>query len=314
MDTFKVKNRLAKHTIISFILVIQALQISAQDPLLKSLNDSLLTANEKEHITGTFKALYIVNMKTVEAPAGGALNVEIQHRFGTLNLGARYLFGLDFATLRLGLDYGITDRLSVGIGRSSWLQTFDGYLKYKLLRQTVNSTTMPITVCLLATTGYYTNTFNDFNGKDSTSKDKDRLSYTAQILIAKKFNSLFSLEITPTFIHYNRVLSTADHNNVFALCGGARMKISKRMALTAEYNYLLPDQLVSIPHKNSLSFGWDIETGGHVFQLIFTNSVSMIEPQYIGQTADSWSNGGIYFGFNLSRNFNLKSHNIRKPS
>jgi hypothetical protein len=111
------------------------------------------------------------------------------------------------------------------------------------------------------------------------------------------------------------VASSADQNNVFALAGGARMKITRRMAITAEYNYLFPNQLVSPldpvspPRTNSLSFGWDIETGGHVFQLVFTNSQSMVESQYIGQTAGTWGKGYIYFGFNISRNFNLKPHN-----
>jgi opacity protein-like surface antigen len=294
-----------KKIFFSLFCVIPGFHLMAQDPLLQSLNDSLTAAPRTEYITGTFKALYIVNLKTIEAPAEGALNVEIQHRFGTINSGAYNLFGLDFATLRLGLDYGFTDRLSVGIGRSSYLQTFDGYLKYKLLRQTDNSGKMPVSVSLLGTSNYYTHVFY---GKDSITNNIYRLSYTGQILIARKFNNLFSFELTPTFIHYNMVPTTADHNNVFALSGGARMKISKRMALTAEYNYLFPDQLVSVPHTNSLSFGWDIETGGHVFQLVFSNSVSMVESQYIGQTTESWGNGGIYFGFNLSRNFNLKPH------
>src|SRR5664279_1014833 len=133
---------------------------------------------------------------------------------------------------------------------------------------------MPVSVSLLGTSDYVTN--KNVFPKDATNSN--RFSYTTQILIARKFSSSFSFELTPTFIHYNLV-GDGDHNNVFALCGGARMKISKRMALTAEYNYLFPNQLVSLPHKNSLSFGWDIETGGHVFQLVFSNSVSMVEPQ-----------------------------------
>ena len=138
------------------------------------------------------------------------------------------------------------------------------------------------------------------------------------MLIARKFNSNFSFELTPTFIHYNMVDSSTDHNNVFALCAGARMKITKRMAITAEYNYLFPNQLEFRtipgipPRTNSLSFGWDIETGGHVFQLVFTNSQSMVESQYIGQTAGTWGKGYIYFGFNISRNFNLKPHSKPK--
>ena len=285
--------------------IISGLGASAQDPLLKSLTDSMAAKARIDYTTGTFKALYVVNMKTIEAPAAGALNVEFQHRFGTVNSGAYNLFGLDFATLRLSLDYGISDQLSIGLGRSSYLQTFDGYLKYKLIRQSTGLRQMPFSICLLGTSDYYT---HHFFGKDTITNNIYRLNYTAQLLIARKFSSSFSLQLTPTFIHYNMVPTVADQNNVFALSGGARMKISKRMALTAEYNYLFPNQLVSVSHYNSFSLGWDIETGGHVFQLVFTNSVSMVEPQYIGQTIDSWGNGGIYFGFNLSRIFNLKTH------
>jgi hypothetical protein len=254
-------------------------------------------------------------MKTIEAPAAGSLNVEFQHRFGTINTGFYNLFGLDFATLRLSFDYGISDRLSVGIGRSSYLQTFDGYVKYKLLRQTDNSSQMPVSVSLLGTSDYVTHKYGPLKPEPSNA---NRFNYTTQILIARKFTSQFSFELTPTFIHYNLV-SPGDHNNVFALAGGARMKISKRMALTAEYNYLFPNQLVSPldppdpARSNSLSLGWDIETGGHVFQLIMTNSQSMVEPQYIGYTAGTWGKGYIYFGFNISRNFNLKSHIKTKP-
>jgi len=302
-----------RKTFFSLILILSGFQLLAQDSLLKSLNDSMSAAPNNGFVTGTFKALYIVNMKTIEAPAAGALNVEIQHRFGTINTGAYNLWGLDFATLRLGLDYGITDRLSVGIGRSSYLETFDGYLKYKLLRQSESS--MPVSVVLLGTSSYFTN--HEPLGDNSNISSSSRFNYTLQMLIAKKFNSHFSFELTPTFIHYNMVTSP-DQNNVFALCGGARMKISKRMAITAEYDYLFPNQLVSPlfppspPRTNSLSFGWDIETGGHVFQLVFTNSQSMIESQYIGQTAGTWGKGYVYFGFNISRNFNLKTHSKPK--
>jgi opacity protein-like surface antigen len=302
----------ARKIFFSLLCLAGSFRLSAQDNLLKSLNDSMSSSPKTEYVTGTFKALYIVNMKTIEAPAAGALNVEIQHRFGTVNTGAYNLFGLDFATLRLGLDYGISDRLSVGIGRSSYLQTFDGYLKYRLLRQTDQSMRMPVSVSLLGTSSYFTN--HTPLGDQTVISNSARFNYTFQMLIARKFSSRFSFELTPTFIHYNMVPSAADQNNVFALAGGARMKISKRMAITAEYNYLFPNQLVSplfppTPARaNSLSFGWDIETGGHVFQLVFTNSQSMVESQYIGQTAGTWGKGYIYFGFNISRNFNLKPH------
>ena len=301
-----------KKTFFTLAFFITCFQVIAQDKLLESVNDSLSAGAQTEYVTGTFKALYIVNMKTVEAPAAGALNVEFQHRFGTVNSGAYNLFGLDFATFRLGADYGISDRLSIGVGRSSYLKTFDGYLKYKLLRQTAQSGRMPVTVSLLGTTSYYT---LHFDQSESALSNKYRFNYTAQMLIARKFNSSLSIELTPTFIHYNLVESSDDQNNVFALCGGARMKITKRMSINVEYDYLFPNQLVSTndpPRANSLSLGWDIETGGHVFQLVFTNSQSMVESQYIGQTVGTWGKGYIYFGFNISRNFNLKPHDKPK--
>ncbi len=299
------------------ILIIPAFLVicfhaAAQDSLLRSVSDSLSAAPQTGYVTGTFKALYIVNMKTIEAPAGGALNVEFQHRFGTVNSGAYNLFGLDFATFRLSADYGISDRVSIGIGRSSYLKTFDGYLKYKLLRQAAGPSRMPVSVSLLGTSSYFT---EHYTGKDIGISNTYRFNYTAQILVARKFNSHLSIELTPTFIHYNLVDSSADKNNVFALCGGARMKISKRMSINVEYDYLFPNQLVSItdpPRSNSFSLGWDIETGGHVFQLVFTNSQSMVESQYIGQTIGTWGKGYIYFGFNISRNFNLKPHDKPK--
>jgi|SRR5450432_413020 len=293
---------------IAILCFFSVFQLSAQDSLLKSISDTMTAAHKTEYVTGTFKALYIVNMKTIEAPAAGALNFEIQHRFGTINSGAYNLWGLDFATFRLSLDYGISDRFSIGIGRSTTEKTFDGYVKYKLLRQTDNTTSMPVSVSLLGTSTYFTQHFGT-KAEDSAISSAYRFDFTAQILIARKFSEKFSLEIIPTFIHYNLVDSPDDHNNVFALCVGARMKISKRMAITGEYNYLFPNQLNSItdpPRTNSLSFGWDIETGGHVFQLVFTNSQSMVEPQYIGDTRGTWGKGFIYFGFNISRMFNLK--------
>ena len=182
----------------SLICLIISYQSMAQDSLLRSISDSLSAAGGTQYVTGTFKALYIVNMKTIEAPAAGALNFEIQHRFGTINEGAYHLWGLDFATLRLGLDYGISDRLSVGIGRSSVFETFDGYVKYKLLRQTDNHSRCLSPYALLGTTSYYTEKITEPK-LDSAFKSAYRLAYTAQILIARKFSNKLSLQITPNF-------------------------------------------------------------------------------------------------------------------
>jgi opacity protein-like surface antigen len=277
-------------------------QLKAQDStLLNLLNDSMSANAKTGYVTGTFKANHIVNMQTVESAGKGDLNFVIQHRFGQLNSGSYNFFGLDNATLRLGLDYGITDRLNVGIGRSSYLKTFDGYLKYKLLRQKENDK-MPVSVSVLGTITNYT---QDMTGKNYLTT-KLRTAYTGQLLIARKISSRLSLEVTPTYLHYNLVPTVNDKNDLFALGMGGRFKITKRMSINAEYDYLPSGQVVSTTVHNSFSLGWDIETGGHVFQLVFSNSQSMLETQYLTQTTGTWGNGDIYFGFNISRNFNLK--------
>lgn len=271
------------------------------DSLMQMLNDSLSSASGSTIVTGTFKATHVINMQTIESPAAGALNFVIQHRFGQLNSGSYNFFGLDNASLRLGLEYGLTDRLAIGIGRSSVQKTFDGNIKYKLLRQTEGAHAVPVSLSLFGSISNYTQHYAD---KDYLNANY-RTAYTAQLLVARKISSHLSVQLAPTWLHYNLVPTTEDKNDVFALGGGARMKITKRMSINAEYNYLLPNQLVSTDVHNSFSLGWDIETGGHVFQLVFSNSQSMIETQYIGQTTGRWSKGDIYFGFNISRNFNL---------
>jgi hypothetical protein len=285
-----------------FFCLFAATGLRAQDnDLLNMLNDSMSAHKEKSYVTGTFKAEYIINTQTVESPANGNLNFVIQHRFGQLNSGSYNFFGLDNATLRLGLDYGITDDLDVGIGRSSYLKTFDGYLKYKLLKQT-EGPQMPLSVSVLGTV-------TDYTQDEPTETYLDmrlRTAYSVQLLLARKFSRWLSLQLSPTWLHYNLVPTVEDKNDVFALGLGGRVKITKRMSIDAEYDIVPTGQVVSTSVHNSLSLGWDIETGGHVFQLVFSNSQSMLPTQYLAQTTGTWGKGDIYFGFNISRNFNLK--------
>lgn len=278
--------------------------IRAQDStLLSTLNDSAKANQQTGYVIGTFKGIHLANMQTIEQPAKGALNFIIQHRFGKLNEGSYNFFGLDEATLRLGLDYGITNRFAVGIGRSSLDKVFDGYLKYKLLRQTDPENNMPVSISLLGTIANFTQKYADRPFLNA----RLRTSYTGQILIARKF-SQFSLQISPTWLHFNWVLSSKDANDLFAAAVGARVKLNDRMSLLGEYNYLLPNEVISTKVYNSLSFAWEIETGGHVFQLVFSNSQGITEPYYISKTDGRWSKGDIFFGFNISRNFTLNHH------
>ena len=275
--------------------------VAQDNTLLNALNDSMTAHKGRSYVTGTFKATHIINEQTIESPAQGNLNFVIQHRFGQLNSGSYNFFGLDNATLRLGLEYGITDDLDVGIGRSSYLKTFDGYVKYKLLKQTEGGG-MPVSVSVLGTVTDYTQTMSD----KPYLNTKYRTAYAGQLLIARKITRNLSLQVTPTYLHYNLVPTVADKNDIFAVGLGGRYKFTRRMSIDAEYDVVPKNQVVSTTVHNSFSLGWDIETGGHVFQLVFSNSQSMVPTQYLTQTNGTWGKGDIYFGFNISRNFNLK--------
>lgn len=275
-------------------------RLHAQDSTLLTLAKQQ-TAQSPRFVTATFKATHIVNAQTIESPAKNDLNFIIMHRFGKINDGAYNFFGLDNATLRLGLDYGISDRLAIGIGRSSLEKTFDAYLKYKLLRQTEDNH-MPLSVSLLATISNYT--LKD-PGKPYLNA-RYRTMYVSEILLARKLTRALSLQVTPAWLHVNLVPTRRDRNDLFAATIGGRYKITHRMSITGEYNYLPSGQVRSIDVKSALSFGWDIETGGHVFQLVFTNAQGMTPSQFLQRTVGSWSHGDVYFGFNISRNFTLK--------
>jgi opacity protein-like surface antigen len=300
-------NKMKMRTLIivcSLLLQGMVWTVKAQDStLLNMLSDSLKSNSKPGPVKGTFKAIYLINLQTNEGIAAGALNFEIQHRFGQLNSGAYNFFGLDNATLRLGLDYGITDWWTVGVGRSSYLKTFDGYMKFKLLRQTEPGGGIPVSVSLMGTISNFT---QDEVGETYLDANY-RTGYSTQLIIARKFR-YFSLEVVPAYIRSNLVATVNDKNDIFAISGGARVKLTKRMSLDGEYNYLPSGQVVSTKVYNAMSFAWEMETGGHVFQLVFSNAQSMVPTQYITQTAGSWSSGAIYFGFNIARNFNITNH------
>lgn len=257
-------------------------------------------------VKGSFKGTYILNTPSVENIGKGVLQVMIMHRFGKISDGAYQLFGLDNATIRLGFDYGITDRLMVGIGRSSFEKTYDASAKYQLLRQSTDGK-IPLSISLNGGFSYMTLKFADKDYLNATY----RTSYFTQVLIARKFSPAFTLQLTPSLLHYNLVPETADHNTVLVMGAGGRFKLTKRMSLNAEYNYLFPDQVVSEKVYSSLSAGLDIETGGHVFQFVFSNSQGLVPTNFLGRTTDSWGKGGIYFGFNISRVFNTGKSKTR---
>lgn len=268
-----------------------------------NMPEKLPANNDKETIltTGTFKSTRIMNGHSIERMDPGELDFRISHRFGTLNSGAYEFFGLDQANIHLGLEYGITKWLMAGIGRGAYEKTFDGFTKFTLFRQSSGEKSFPLSVSLFSSVAYRT-------VKPAESEEdytfSERMSYVGQILAARKINQNFSLQVMPTVIYRN--VAGTEPNLLWAAGIGGRAKLSGKISLNAEYYYCFnPGTYNNSTVYNPLSIGIDIEAGGHVFQLVFTNSVAMIEKGFIGETTGRWSKGDIHFGFNISRVFYL---------
>jgi hypothetical protein len=291
------------YTILLFVFISTGL--NAQNDLLDLLNEGNKT--EVNFTTATFKSTRILNGHSIERMPDGQLDFRISHRFGTLNSGAYELFGLDQANIHFSLEYGILDWLMIGIGRGTYEKTYDGFAKFSVLRQSEGAKVIPVSLSLFSSVAVKSVKWAD---PSRTNYFSSRLSFCGQLLIARKMNEEFSLQLTPSFIHRNLVTTELDPNDILALGAGGRMKLSKRISLNAEYYYLMNanNTYLSQPVYNPLSLGFDIETGGHVFQLLFTNSLAMIEKGFIGETTGRWKHGDIHFGFNISRVFTLKKN------
>jgi hypothetical protein len=287
-----------KYYIILLLFFVCYSPVLAQEDLLSLLGEEAPTV---DYATASFKTNRVINLHSLESTAGGVLDFKIGHRFGFLSGGVSELFGLDEALIRIGLDYGITDRLTIGGGRSSYEKTYDGFLKYKLLRQSTGAKKVPLTLAVVASSAVKTLPFRDPDRENFT---RSKFYYTWQLVLGRKFSDGFSLQLSPTVVHRNLVRLESEANDVLALGTAGRVKLSKRIAINAEYIYVLPGQLAP-GYRNSLSIGFDIETGGHVFQLHFTNSTSLVEKGFITETVGNWGDGDIHFGFNVSRVFTV---------
>jgi len=306
-------DRMTKRLIFAALFLIPTIAFS-QDDLLKELN-----ATEQKgpnYTAATFKGTRLINLHTIETLKKGSLDFRISHRFGDVGSGSKNLWGLDGpATLRLGLDYSITDRLVAGIGRSSYQKFFDGFLKYKFMRQAQEGPKFSI----VGITSINLTSDDDPNkvitGVDRYEYFSSRLAYMAQVLVARKFSPKLSLQVAPTYIHYNMVTRANDKNDMVAMGFSGRYKFTRSVAVTAEY--ILPVTSytpVSDQYHNVMSIGFDIETGGHVFQMFFTNASAINEVQLIPYTTSSWRHQGFRFGFNISRVFQLSKNRDKDKS
>jgi len=278
---------------ILLILLFCQATVFAQDDLLQLLGDD---SNYK--ISSTFKGVKIVNGQSVELVSKGDLLFLIQHRFGPLNSGAYNLYGLDNSQVRFGLDYGVNDWVSVGLGRSSFLKTIDANTKIKLVGQSKGEEAFPFSLVWYSSVFFKQAIWEDMQAESYVMSDQ--MSYAHQFLVARKMNSNLSVQLSPTVVHKN-VVTEGNAHDLFSVGLGARHKLTSRISVNAEC-FL---QLNEDKNINPLSVGVDIETGGHVFQLHLSNSAAMFERAFIHETNGSWLDGDIYFGFNISRVFTL---------
>lgn len=289
------------------LLSASSFAVQSQEDLMNLLNDK--EEPETNYTIATFKTTRLVSGNSVEMHPKGDLQFLIGHRFGRLNSGWRDLYGIDNGTIRFGFEYGLNDNLNIGIGRSSFQKTFDGTVKWRFLRQKYGAETFPFTATWVSTTYMLA---NEWANPDRENLFSSRLSFNHSVLIARKFGKLLSVQLMPTLVHRNLVLTEQDQNTIFAMGGGTSFRLTGSLRFNVEYHYILPNQIESSiggeSVSNALSIGIDLETGGHVFQLNLSNSRGMTEKYLVGETTGAWTDGDIHFGFNVSRVFGGKSH------
>lgn len=287
-------------------------KILAQDTT--NLMSQLITEsseNKTRYTETTFKYTRVIDGQSVENLPKSVLDIRISHRFNPLNSGFYNFFGLDVAVMRLGFDYGITNNFMIGIGRNVYQKTYDGFFKLKILKQSTGEVRMPVTVSFVPTIGYNTLKPEDFYVKPDSGIDVKRVSYVFQLLIAKKFGENFSFQLMPAFVHPDNISFAHVTKNIIAFGIAGTHKITRRLSVNAEYYYQVPSDKAPGAY-NVLSFGIDLGTGGHVFQLLFSNSIGMTEKSFISETTGQLGHGDVRFGFNISRVFQLGEKHKRK--
>jgi hypothetical protein len=291
----------------ALLIFLDCFIIQAQD--LDKLLGTIAADTTPSFTVGTFKGTTVISGQSVEVPGQGDMQFNISHRFGAVSGGLYTFFGLDQGTTRLGLDYGIKDVAGISVGRSNYEKTYDGGIKIKLVRQQTGLKNIPFTLSLYTAVFIRTMKWED---PERNNLFSSRLSYCTQFLLASKISRNLSLQLSPSWVHINLVETAEDQNNVFSVGMSGRYKVAKKVSLNGEYFYLLPGP-VADNFANSFSLGVDLETGGHVFQLHFTNSQIMFAKGFITETEGSWLDGEIFIGFNIYRIFPLgkKGKNLK---
>jgi len=284
-----------------YIMAILPLLVSGQADWDSLLDQEL--AENKLNETATFKSWRIMNGQSVEMIPARGLDLRIAHRFGEFNTTENNFLGLDEASTYFGLYYGITSGLNIGIARATYNQTNYGFIKYAVLKQTSGNKSFPFTLVFNASVSY---TSKEYQDKIRDDDFVSRFDYTFQVLLGRKFNERISFQLTPTFVHRNLVETEAESNDLYVLGVGGRYLISPRVAINAEYYWVVNAQERNgYRFYDPLAVGVDIQIGSHVFQLMLTNASAMTENKFLGETTSHFFNGDIRFGFNISQIFTL---------
>lgn len=313
---------------ISFILFFFTFSLCSfsQDDLFRMI-DSIGTADNSKinKVTATFKTLKIISLQTAQTVGHGELDFRITHRFGNVgkqsNGGVHTLFGWDaISDVRFSFDYGVTEKLQIGIARNKKSEFLDGSIKWRFLDQTIDNK-IPVSMCLYSVSSLTPMKKSQlYSGADSSwvannEKFFHRMVYTTQLVITRKFTPWLSVALAPGFTHRNYVLARVnfsnnaeDENDIVSVAGGLRIKITRSFSVLTDYFYVISDYRKNNPsYYYPLAVGIEIETGGHVFHINLTNATGITENYLIPNSPDTWSRGGYKFGFNISRVFQIYS-------
>lgn len=237
-------------------------------------------------------SLRIINGHSTYTLAKRELEFCIQHRFGLLSSGYENAWGLDQSNIRIGFDYGITNRITLGVGRAGMGKTANGYAKFALLNNGLGR------IAWLSDMAYV---FEKNTTGLAPWYNSHRLNYTHQLLLSRNlFHHKLFLQLAPTVVHRNLVDSAADANTVPLLLGNFRYSISEKICLTGEYTHIL-NQRLNGQINRSVGFGLEFWTAGHVFQITCTNASSLNEARYLTSQNGDFRKGEFRLGFNIVR-------------
>ena len=308
----------------AFFLNFSITVLQAQDDdLLLLVTDSTMPNAAKAKVFATFKTTKLINTQTIETVKKRTMDFRITHRFGNIGGssggGGHTMWGFDNSDdIRFSFDFGITDKLQLGFGRSKINELLDGSVKWRFMEQRANNS-VPVSICFYGDMGVTPQSESGLYPSSLIIVNKGhiahRVNYFSQLIIARKFGNRLSMQILPAFHYRNFVVANINSNNgsietnaLLVIGAGGRLKITKRMAIIADYYYIVSkyrQNNPTTPFENPFAVGLEFETGGHVFHLTFTNAAGILENNLIYNTRDQWLKGGFKFGFNISRVFNL---------